>query len=224
MAADEVLLESAAAGVASLRCYGWSEATLSLGYFQPARQIAASLAALPFVRRPSGGAALVHDQEVTYAFALPAGSPWQTGESWLCRMHALIAAALRALGVEARACACPDAARFTGSLCFQHLTAGDLLLGPAKIVGSSQRRQRGALMQHGAILLAASPSATILLGILELSGRRLSVAETVKAVTRAFARQTGWEMLAADWTNAERQRIAELAAVKYTQDAWNRKR
>ena len=36
MAADEMLLESAAQGVASLRFYGWSEATVSLGYFQPA--------------------------------------------------------------------------------------------------------------------------------------------------------------------------------------------
>jgi lipoate-protein ligase A len=224
MAADEVLLESAAAGVASLRCYGWSEATLSLGYFQSERQISGSLADLPFVRRPSGGAALVHHHEVTYALALPAGAPWQTGESWLCRMHALVAAALRMLGVEARACDCSNAVRFTGSLCFQHLTAGDLLLGSAKIVGSAQRRQRGALMQHGAILLAASPAATVLPGILELSGHRLAVAETVDAVTREFACKTGWDLQAADWTAAERQRIAELVTVKYTQDAWNRKR
>jgi len=52
MAADEVLLESAAAGVASLRFYDWSEPTVSLGYFQPR---GARLAGLPYVRRPSGG-------------------------------------------------------------------------------------------------------------------------------------------------------------------------
>ena len=67
MADDEVLLESATAGVASVRFYGWLPATLSLGYFQPEqiRHADASLARLPFVRRPSGGAALIHDQEVT---------------------------------------------------------------------------------------------------------------------------------------------------------------
>src|SRR5205814_9219218 len=80
MAADEVLLESAAAGIASLRFYGWSEATLSLGYFQPERlrHEDERLTGLPYVRRPSGGATLVHHHEVTYALALPAGPPWQS--------------------------------------------------------------------------------------------------------------------------------------------------
>src|SRR5438093_13282662 len=93
MAADEALLESAVAGAASLRFYGWAEATLSLGYFQPerSRQQYARLARLPFVRRPSGGHALVHHHEVTYALALPVGRPWQAGEPWLCRMHEIIA-------------------------------------------------------------------------------------------------------------------------------------
>src|SRR5712691_9259535 len=73
MAADEVLLETAAAGVASLRFYTWSPPTLSLGYFQPAASRLADplLADLPWVRRASGGEALVHDRELTYALALP---------------------------------------------------------------------------------------------------------------------------------------------------------
>ena len=73
MAADEVLLESAVAGTGSLRFYGWSEATLSLGYFQPHRIRGSDewLAKLPFVRRPTGGEALVHHHELTYALGLP---------------------------------------------------------------------------------------------------------------------------------------------------------
>jgi hypothetical protein len=94
-------------------------------------------------------------------------------------MHGLIAAALEALGVCAQACDCVEGTPFTGTLCFQLVTAGDLLLGHAKVVGSAQRRQRGALLQHGAILLAASPYATVLPGILERSGRRLTVDEIV---------------------------------------------
>src|SRR5712671_6762185 len=96
MAADEALLEAAAAGRASLRFYGWSEATVSLGYFQAEalRRQDPRLAGLPYVRRPSGGATLVHHHEVTYALALPAGPPWQSGVSWLGRMHVVIAAAL----------------------------------------------------------------------------------------------------------------------------------
>src|SRR5262245_11340430 len=100
MAADETLLEAALRGAASLRFYGWTEATLSLGYFQPERLRRGDdrLARLPFVRRPSGGNTLVHHNEVTYALALPAGPPWQAGPcrgtAWLCRMHTVIAAAL----------------------------------------------------------------------------------------------------------------------------------
>jgi lipoate-protein ligase A len=226
MAADEVLLESAAAGVAALRFYGWSAATLSLGYFQPeqVRRQDARLAGLPFVRRPSGGAALVHHHELTYALALPAGPPWQAGEPWLCRMHGILAAALDALGVRTAGCAAAGEPRFTGLLCFQHRTPGDLVIGTAKVAGSAQRRQRGALLQHGAVLLAASPYAPVLPGIRELSGRLLSAAETGEQIRREFARQTGWDLVNADWTNRERRRTDELVAGKYTQDAWNYKR
>jgi lipoate-protein ligase A len=226
MAADEVLLESAVKGIASLRFYGWSEPTLSLGYFQ-AEQIRHSdvrLVALPFVRRPSGGAALVHDQEVTYALALPPGPPWQSGATWLLRMHTLIAAALHELQVPAQPQAPGTEMPFSGTLCFQHLTAGDLLIGAAKVVGSAQRRQRGALMQHGAILLARSRHAPVLPGITDLAGRRLSAQEVCVAIELAFVRETGWMLLPADWTAEERQRLESLAASKYTQETWNRKR
>src|SRR5437762_6826079 len=87
MAADETLLHSAASAVASLRFYTWTTATLSLGYFQPhaVRLSDPLLVELPFVRRPSGGATLVHHHEVTYALALP--PHLQSGEPWLRRMH-----------------------------------------------------------------------------------------------------------------------------------------
>jgi lipoate-protein ligase A len=226
MAADEVLLDAAVAGAASLRFYGWDTATVSLGYFQPERVRLDDdrLAGLPFVRRPSGGGTLVHHHEVTYAFALPPGPPCQTGEPWLMRMHRLIAAALARLGVAARTHAPAGDQPFHGFLCFQHFTAGDLLIGPGKVVGSAQRRQRRALLQHGAILLAASPYAPALPGIRELSGVDLSVADACAAVREEWVRQTGGALHPADWTDAERQRLADLAAAKYGSDDWNRKR
>jgi lipoate-protein ligase A len=226
MAADEVLLEAAQAGVASLRLYGWTQATVSLGYFQPhrLREADARIAALPFVRRPSGGAALVHDREITYALGLPAGPPWQTGESWLCRMHAILTAALAGLGVSTAACAAAGPEQFAGLLCFQHCTPGDLLIGPAKVAGSAQRRQRGALMQHGSLLLATSTHAPALPGIDALSGQSLSAEQTCRAVASRFEEATGWDLSPADWTPAERRRIDELASLKYARDDWNRKR
>jgi lipoate-protein ligase A len=227
MAADEALLESAAAGVASLRFYAWSKPMLSLGYFQAAalRLSDPLLAGLPFVRRPSGGGALVHDREITYALALPAGPPWQVkGESWLCRMHGVITAALAALGASARSVGCGEERKLGELLCFQHQTPADLLISGRKIVGSAQRRQRGALMQHGSILLARSPHTPGLPGLRELAGVEISPENLAAAVCDDFQRETGWDVAPGDRTTAERQRVEELAAGKYDQDSWNRKR
>jgi len=226
MAADEVLLDSAVAGQASLRFYGWSEATLSLGYFQAEaqRRLDPRLAGLPFVRRPSGGAALVHHHELTYALALPAGPPWQSRESWLLRMHAVVAAALATRGIAARPCASDEEQRHGDVLCFLHHTPGDLRIGWAKVAGSAQRKTRGALLQHGGILLAASPHAPQLTGIAELTGQRLTPAEVRTAVVEQLARQTGFCIDSADWTADERRHIAERCAARYAQPAWNHKR
>jgi lipoate-protein ligase A len=227
MAADEALLESAVAGIGSLRFYGWSEPTVSLGYFQShlVREDDPLLAVLPYVRRPTGGATLVHHHEVTYALALPAGKLWQAHDApWLRGMHEIIAAALCSLGVAATPVSTKSAEPFVGALCFQHLTGGDLLIGPGKVVGSAQRRQRGALLQHGAILLAQSRHAPLLPGIRELSGVELSVEEVSSAATREFTRQTGWCVEAADWTTAEKERAQALRTTRYRSAKWNRKR
>jgi lipoate-protein ligase A len=227
MAADESLLYSALEGTASLRFYGWSPATLSIGYFQPEslRGVDPLLAALPFVRRPSGGDTLVHHHEVTYMLALPSGAPWQTGgASWLRRMHAIIAAASRTLRVSPRTYAPGGSGPRPGPLCFHHFTAGDLLVGDAKIVGSAQRRRRGALLQHGAILLARSPHTPTLPGIHELTGHTLAAEEIATAICHEFVRQTNWQLVVDGWTECERERTRELASSKYTQVAWNRKR
>jgi lipoyl(octanoyl) transferase len=225
MAADEVLLESATAGIASLRFYGWSEATVSLGYFQPEKvRRTEPLLRLPFVRRPSGGAMLVHHREVTYCLALPPGQPWQTGASWLCTMHTIIAGALASLGVSAKSQAAGSEPPFSGTLCFQHLTAGDLLIGAAKVVGSAQRRQRGALMQHGSILLARSMHTPMLPGIEELAGRRITSADACAAIRAEFARRTSWQLVHDAWTPAELSRADELATTKYRHERWNQKR
>ena len=226
MAADEVLLESAVAGTASLRFYGWTEPTVSLGYFQKEalRRGDPLLQGLPFVRRPTGGATLVHDHEVTYALALPPGSGWQQSESWLVRMHRILADSLKKLGVECRVYAAGGEEPAVGPLCFKHFTPGDLLIGQSKIVGSAQRRQRGALLQHGAVLLNQSVHSPSLPGISELSQRRLEASEVAAAVSAEFAGYTGYNLVEDKCTVLEQRRVEELVARKYSQDWWNRKR
>src|SRR5262245_27531547 len=143
MAADEALVESAVGGITSLRFYAWSPPTLSLGYFQPYsdRLGDSLLAGLPVVRRATGGSALVHHHELTYALTLPAGAAWQPPkQSWACRMHGIITVTLDSLGVESRPEVCGREQKLGDALCFLHHTAGDVILGGRKVVGSAQRR------------------------------------------------------------------------------------
>jgi lipoyl(octanoyl) transferase len=226
MAADEVMLQSAEGGTASLRFYTWKEPTVSLGYFEPEalHNADAKLAGLPVVRRPSGGATILHHHELTYALALPAGSPWQSRESWICRFHHAIAGALEKLGVHARLAGCGEEQKLGELLCFQHQTAGDLLMGPHKVVGSAQRRRRGALMQHGSILLRKSPHTPNVPGINDLTGIGIPIDQLREAIVAKLQEATGWHFQPGDWTGAEREQINNLAQERYASDSWNRKR
>lgn len=79
MAVDQALLMSAEnENRATLRFYGWSEPTLSLGYFQKHEDRKKHLesAGCSMVRRRSGGGAIMHDQELTYSLALPSTNRW----------------------------------------------------------------------------------------------------------------------------------------------------
>jgi lipoyl(octanoyl) transferase len=214
-------------GVASFRLYGWSQPTLSLGYFQPHEECRADLLLrqLAWVRRPTGGEALVHHHEVTYSLALPAEMPWQRhGQSWLRRMHDIVTEALRALGAAVHPCGEEEEKRLGEVLCFLHHTPGDLLGGESKVVGSAQRKQRGALLQHGSILLAVSPFTPCLPGLCDLTGLAISTEALCVAVIEQLTCGTNWALEPGEWSDAERQRIDELRNRKYTRDEWNRKR
>jgi lipoate-protein ligase A len=227
MAADEALLASAEAGRASLRFYGWTEATLSLGYFQPSgpARCRPALASLPWVRRPSGGAALVHHLEVTYALALPAGRDWQpAGLPWIGRMHEVLQIALADLDIATDLVGASAEQKLDDVLCFLHHTPGDLLLGKHKVAGSAQRKRHGALLQHGSVLLAQSPHTPELPGIAELAGRPVTPEAFIVAAARAFCRATGWGLEPGDWTEAERRDAGELVRTRYIAPRWNEKR
>jgi lipoate-protein ligase A len=183
MAVDEALLESAAGGSGTLRFYRWTPATLSLGYFQAASDRAQHAASVdcPLVRRASGGGAILHDQELTYSIALPQQTPGGMSAAALYDLfHRTLIAALADVGIVAELHRPPDGgceARVRQSaaepfLCFQRRSCGDILYRSAKIVGSAQRRRRGAVLQHGSILLARSRYGPELPGILDLNAAR----------------------------------------------------
>ena len=228
MAADDVMLDSAAdAGVASLRFYGWTEPTVSLGYFQPAavRLDVPGLADLSWVRRATGGAAIVHHHELTYALALQAGKDWHGDEPWPCRFHHLIRDVLDDFGVKSRAVVCGEEKKLGEVLCFLHQTPGDLLVDGLKVAGSAQRKRRGALLQHGSILLRRSEHAPMLPGIDDLAGRGVFTPEGLAdLLAMRLNAGAGWSVESGDWTPAERARIPAVRAEVYANPAWNGKR
>ncbi len=174
MALDEALLEeSLRTGDAFLRLYRWLEATVSLGYFQKATDCDTSehLATLPVVRRLSGGGAILHHHEQTYSCCLPPKHPLASQPLKLYDLiHSVVIEFLNEQGVtvaprgkEARA-ATPEP-----FLCFLRKASPDLVVHGHKVLGSAQRRRRGAVLQHGSLLLRASEFASDLPGLLDLA-------------------------------------------------------
>ncbi len=225
MAADEVLLEHAiASGRPALRFYTWEPPTLSVGYFQA---FADRLIGLPVVRRQTGGGAIVHHHELTYAVALPSGAMSAQsgghGTRWICSMHDVIRTTLVSRGVTCAA----DCGEETGRgafLCFEHHTPGDVLLGESKIVGSAQRRRPGALLQHGSILLAASPFAPHCRGIRELANVVIDPEHLADDLARMFSQATGWDLRRTDWSDEQIARRKQIVAEKYGHCVWTERR
>jgi lipoate-protein ligase A len=227
MALDEVLLQSALErGVASLRFYFWSEPTLSLGYFQShTERLADSLLKdVAYVRRPTGGAAILHHWEITYALALPAGPPWHSSENWICRIHHAIAGALRRFEVSATPVVCGEEQKLGPHLCFLHQTPADLRINDHKVVGSAQRRPHGATMQHGSILLRRSPHAPSLPGICDLAGREVNASDLEREIVAELSAASRWTFEPDDWSDAERNAAIQLEHTKYATREWNEKR
>jgi lipoate-protein ligase A len=136
-------------------------------------------------------------------------------------MHVLLQQALATLEVQTLLCV--QERKLGEVLCFLHQTPNDLLLTGCKVAGSAQRKQRGALLQHGGVLLAQSAFTPALPGIAELSGRALSSEKLQQAITNEIKYARGWQIEPAVWSEQERQTIAALVP-RYTSDGWNRRR
>lgn len=155
MALDEQLLRSD--GPPTLRLYGWQPPGLSLGWFQDATPFEAIEGPHVLVRRPTGGGAIWHEDEITFALTLPAHLlPGPIADSY-CLLHGAVRTALARVGVETRLVggASTARARPRQPWCFAEASAGDLVTEHGKIVGSAQRRLRHPprILHHGSLPL-----------------------------------------------------------------------
>jgi len=187
MAADEALMQAQgdADRLPTIRLYSWQPACVSIGYFQRAGGEvdleACAQAGVDVVRRPTGGRAVLHDDEITYSVTirqeLLPGGVLETYQ----RLSQGILQGLRYLGIEGELARLTHQSRSSGpesaatspraetaggsrAACFDSPSWYETLVGGRKIIGSAQTRAAGVILQHGSLLLsfAAEPLAALL--------------------------------------------------------------
>jgi len=160
MALDETLLESHRLGLTppTLRFYSWAPPALSLGYAQPLEDVdleACAAAGIAVVRRSTGGRAVLHRGEFTYAVIASEGFPPSVAGTYRL-ITEVLAEAIARLGAPADI-APGKLGRAGSASCFQSATQADLVTLGRKLVGSAQTRREGAFLQHGSLMLSQRP-------------------------------------------------------------------
>ncbi len=157
MARDHALAQALRPGMGTVRFYRWSPATLSLGRNEPFtpeyRDFLRLHPETGVVRRPTGGRAVIHDRELTYAVALPARA-WGGPRRAYRKVNEGLVAGLRHLGVAAVTAAGRVLPPEAGP-CFLEPAEGEVVVRGRKLVGSAQARIGGAVLQHGSVLLGS---------------------------------------------------------------------
>lgn len=158
MALDDAMLHTAAdTGATLLRIYSWERPSVSFGRNQRCEGVYSAqrceTLGIPAVRRLTGGRALLHGREVTYCVAAPTRVA-DTLRGGYDSINAILLDALHRLGVNATL-AVPAGRTASPGLapCFETPSAGELVVGTQKLVGSAQHREAAAFLQHGSILL-----------------------------------------------------------------------
>ncbi len=252
MAVDEAILEATARGEEhpTLRLYAWDPPCLSLGYAQPIAD--ADLTALTsfgweLVRRPTGGRAILHTDELTYSVIGPANEPRLAGsvlESYQVISEALLAA-LHTLKIPAEAQEKPQLAPDAdpkGPVCFEVPSNYEITIGGKKLVGSAQARRKQGVLQHGSLPLEGDLSRITKVLVFQnedlrqgaalriwqrattveqSQGRRVSWDQAAQAFRRAFAQTLNLDLQPAGLSQNEQKRANQLVQEKYAHSSWN---
>jgi len=252
MAVDEAILQSVTERRAppTLRLYAWNPPCLSLGYGQKTADVdyarAASLG-WDVVRRPTGGRAILHTDELTYSLALPADDDLSVGtviDSYR-RISAALVAGLSYLGVQPQADRRAERTVVVGAVCFDTTSHYEITVAGRKLVGSAQLRRQGGILQHGSIpltgdlaricnALAYPDESTRDAAKIALRARAITLSDALsttityenvaRAIIQGFAETFAIDFTPEMLTPAEQSRAAHLAAERYTNPTWTHHR
>lgn len=162
MAVDEAIFESVCRGdsLPTVRLYAWEPACLSLGYSQSASDVdekRLDAEGWHWVRRLTGGKAILHVDEITYSIMAPIDHPLVSGtllESYL-RIATGLLEALKLMGIngEVNEDPIPMNSMQTGPICFEVPSAYEITFLGKKVLGSAQARRATGVLQHGTLPL-----------------------------------------------------------------------
>lgn len=231
MAADEFMLELVRGSPSSiLRLYAWSRPTLSLGRSQPidlaADEEFCRRHGIDIVRRPTGGQAVLHDAELTYAVASsdPAIHSETSPYTAYRRISEALVKGFASLGIPTDlAPRGRRSATLRTDPCFLDPGYSEIICSGRKIAGSAQRHYRDRFLQHGSLLIRFD--ADLLAGATRsvaetLSGRVTSISEALggdvpadldRGFANAFSRTFGIEFIESPWSPEETPAIERRA-------------
>jgi lipoate-protein ligase A len=249
MATDEAIVMAVGEGIAppTLRFFAWQPPCLSLGYGQDAHEADLERCRAngwDIVRRPTGGRAILHIDELTYSVVVPDSDTRVAGgimESYQ-RLSGALVAGLHRLGLM------PERAKpiyqdhgAMGPACFDGPSGYEITVGGRKLIGSAQMRRQGLVLQHGALPLegdiARIAQALHFDGLgeqfalesrlrfrattLHLAlGRRVTFEEAADALAAGFAEALNLTLTPGELTPHERDLTARLRREKYADATW----
>jgi lipoate-protein ligase A len=250
MAVDEAILESVSSKsqLPTLRLYDWDPYTLSLGHAQPAADV--NIPALrknnwSLVRRPTGGRAILHADEITYSVCAPTDETTISGgvlESYQKISNALLCA-LEIIGIlaDSKKKKESDSGLSHDPVCFQYPSDYEITFHEKKLIGSAQARKRNGILQHGSIPLFGDISRII--EVLNFSdelkkqdakerlhqrattlkdslGKDISWFEFAAAISEGFCQKLGIHFENGSLTKPELARAEQIFQEKFANDSW----
>jgi lipoate-protein ligase A len=249
MAVDESILEHIGRGESpsTLRLYAWEPPCLSLGYAQPLADVDAARLkerGWEVVRRPTGGRAILHTDELTYSVTAPASEPRLAGsvlESYN-RLAGALLAAIESLGLPVEMKEGPNANQdVPNPVCFEVPSAHEITVQGKKLIGSAQARRKEGVLQHGSLPLTGDlrritqalvypdessrlDSARRLLAraatVESVLGRAVPWDEAARAFVRAFEAKLSLNFERGNLSESEHERAEELIREKYAHPDW----
>ncbi|GAB4541736.1 MAG: lipoate--protein ligase family protein [Thermodesulfovibrionia bacterium] len=239
MALDEAISEAVRKGLSppTMRFYQWDKPSISIGYFQRASDINIHYCremGYPIVRRPTGGRAILHNDDLTYS--LSARFDTDTFKGNLLKDYSIIS---NALSMGMRLCGIHTTINHSrrrnterNPACFKFISYGEVTVEGKKITGNAQKRYADGFLQQGSITMTIDREGLRRVLNLpkedfnEIAAIRDFAPETtidglINALKKAFEETLGVKLISDNPTRFEMRLAKELETKKYSTDGWN---